>query len=159
MNRVSRLCRALAIALIPGPGWAQEASTPQAAAIEPAPASAPASGPEAPEGAKKKRDFLIAPVPISNPASGSGVAVGALMLYNPNNEPRQWISGGGAVLTSRGTKGAGLFHSMSLGQDKMRFFALVSYFHNNAQYTGVGIDAGDRNDVLELHSNQLTAQG
>ena len=161
MHRVSRLQKALAIALIPGPAWAQQATMPQGA-IERAPVSALEAPGKAEPGTtepKKKRDFLIAPVPISNPASGSGVAVGALMLYNPNDAPRQWISGGGVVLTSRGTKGAGLFHSMSLSQDKMRFFALVSYFHNNAKYTGIGAEAGDRDDVLELHSNQLTAQG
>lgn len=162
MHRLSRLHKALAIALIPGPAWAQQTALPPNAVEPPTPAPAHEVSSDAeaePAKPKKKRDFLIAPVPISNPASGTGIAVGALMLYNPNNEPRQWISGAGAVLTNRGTKGVGLFHSMSLGQDKMRFFGLASYFHHNAKYTGVGIDAGDRNDVLLLHTNQLTANG
>jgi outer membrane protein assembly factor BamA len=80
------------------------------------------------------------------------------MLYNPNNEPHQWISGAGAVLTSRGTKGGALFHSMSLGQDRIRLFGLISYVHNNTKYTGIGVEAGDENDILDLLSNQFTVQ-
>ena len=34
-------------------------------------------------------------------------------FYNPNDTPHQWITGGGVVWTSRGTKGIAAFHKMA----------------------------------------------
>lgn len=122
------------------------------------PAAAPAEGGEstaAQEGKRKKVDLLIAPVPLSNPATGTGLAVGAIAFYNPNAEPAQWISGGGVVYTTRGTKGIAGFHSMSFGQDRVRVNASLSYLDDRTNYYGIGRDAGDEGDRLELKSRQF----
>jgi hypothetical protein len=107
---------------------------------------------------KKKHDLLIAPVPISSPSTGSGLAVGAIMFYNPNGEPSQWITGAGLVYTGRGTKGIGLLHSMSLGQDRIRLSASASWVDAHSNYYGIGEDAGDRDEILKLDSKQFTFQ-
>jgi outer membrane protein assembly factor BamA len=122
--------------------------TQQPAPTEPAP----------PEKKKKKHDLLIAPVPISSPSTGSGLAVGAIMFYNPNGEPSQWISGAGLVYTSRGTKGAGVYHSMSFGQDRVRLNAQISYVDSHSNYYGIGEAAGDRDEILTLVSKQFNLQ-
>jgi outer membrane protein assembly factor BamA len=113
----------------------------------------PSKGP-----AKKKRDLIVAPAPLSNPANGTGFVAGALVFYNPNNAPQQWMSGAGVVYTSRGTKGVGAFHSMSLDQDRWRISANMSYFDARTKYYGIGSEAGDRGEILDLDSKQLTIQ-
>jgi Omp85 superfamily domain len=106
----------------------------------------------------KKLDLLVAPVPLSNPASGTGLAVGAIAFYNPNGEPRQWISGVGAVYTSRGTKGIGAYHSMSLGHDLWRLTGAISYVDAHNHYYGIGQDAGNRGEIMNLVGNDFTFQ-
>lgn len=117
------------------------------------PAPAPAGTAATPK--KKKLDLLIAPVPLSNPATGTGLAVGAIAFYNPNGEPAQWISGGGVIYTTRGTKGIAGFQSLSFGQDRVRINASLSYMDDRTNYYGIGMDAGDRGDKLELNSKQF----
>jgi outer membrane protein assembly factor BamA len=106
----------------------------------------------------KKVDLLVAPVPLSNPASGTGLAVGAIGFYNPNGEPRQWISGVGLIYTSRGTTGIGAYHSMSFGQDLWRLTGLISYAEAHRHYYGIGEEAGNRGDILDLVSDEFTFQ-
>lgn len=106
----------------------------------------------------KKRDMLIVPVPISNPSSGTGLAVGGVVFYNPLNEPQQWVSGGGLLYTDRGTKGIGLFHSMSLGQDKYRFRVIAVYTDGPLKYYGTGAAAGDAGNDFDMQNNNLSVQ-
>ena len=105
--------------------------------------------------AKSTRDLLIAPVPLSNPATGTGLAVGVIGFYNPNNAPQQWISAGGIIYTSRGTKGIGAFQSMSFDQDRLRFTASLSYIDNRNDYYGIGSAAGDRGERSRIDGAQL----
>lgn len=117
---------------------------------------------EAPaEEKKQKRNLLIVPIPLSDPANGSGVAVGAVMFYNPRGEPQQWVTGGGIVYTSRGTKGIGGFHSMSLQQDRFRMKVIAAYVEGPMRYFGVGEAAGDAGTSVEFDNKQphLQVQG
>ncbi|HEX7854387.1 MAG TPA: BamA/TamA family outer membrane protein [Sphingobium sp.] len=111
-----------------------------------------------PEKPRKKRDLLIAPVPFSTPTTGVGIAVGAVAFYNPNHAPHQWASGGGVVWTSLGTKGVAAFHSMSLDADRFRISAIASYFDAREKFYGIGADAGDRGEPLELANKKLNIQ-
>lgn len=121
-----------------------------------APSGVVAAATGTPAQAKKKVDLLIAPVPFSSPASGAGIAGGAVAFYNPNNAPSQWVSGGGVVWTSRGTRGLAAFHSMSFGEDRIRFSAIGSYFDARDSYYGIGADDGDRGEALVLANKRFT---
>ena len=81
----------------------------------------------------RKPQVIFAPVPFSSPASGTGLAAGAVAFYNPNDTPHQWITGGGVVWTSRGTKGVAAFHKMASTSDRFRL--------NGARRRGCSIDA------------------
>jgi hypothetical protein len=106
----------------------------------------------------KKRDMLIVPVPISNPSSGSGLAVGGIVFYNPKHEPQNWVSGGGVMYTNRGTKGIGLFHNMTLGQDKFRLRAILAYTDGPLKYFGVGDAAGFAGTSVDMPNKNLSVQ-
>jgi hypothetical protein len=107
---------------------------------------------------KKKRDLLIAPVPFSSATTGVGLAAGAVLFYNPNDAPHQWVTGGGIVWTSRGTKGVAAFHSMSLHDDRIRISAIASYFDAVDRYYGIGAAAGDRGSAIDLRNAKTNLQ-
>jgi hypothetical protein len=134
------------------------AAAQQAPAPDPERAGPRASAPPEAQKKKKKRDLLVAPVPISSPTTGTGLAVGGVAFYNPNQEPRQWVSGAGAVYTDRGTKGIAGFHSMSFGHDRFRFKAILSYIEAQNRFYGIGAEAGDRAERVELGNKQLVVQ-
>ena len=137
------------------PAFAQADPMEDATGAE-APVGVVAAATGTPARAKKKVDLLVAPVPFSSPASGAGLAGGAVAFYNPNNAPSQWVSGGGIVWTSRGTKGLAGFHSMSFGEDRIRFSAIGSYFDARDSYYGIGAADGDRGEALVLANKRLT---
>lgn len=89
------------------------------------------------------RDLLIVPLPLSRPSTGTGLALGAVMFQNPKHEPQQWVTGAGALYTDKGAKGLAFFHSMSLGQDRIRIRALAAYTDARAYYYGIGGAAGE----------------
>ncbi|WP_434404860.1 BamA/TamA family outer membrane protein [Sphingobium sp. DN12] len=103
----------------------------------------------------RKPQILFAPVPLSNPATGTGLAAGAIAFYNPNAAPQQWISAGGIIYTSRGTRGVGAFHSMSFDKDRLRFSASLSYIDDRNDYYGIGAAAGDDGIHREIDSKQF----
>ncbi len=109
----------------------------------------------APQSQRKKPDVIVAPVPFSSPSSGFGLAAGAVAFYNPNGGPHQWISGGGVVWTKRGTKGLGTFHSIYLNDDRIRIEADASYLKADDRFYGIGEEAGDRGEALNLDNHKL----
>lgn len=100
--------------------------------------------------AKTDVDLLIAPVPFSSPTTGAGIAAGAVAFYNPNDGLNQWTTGAGVVWTSRGSRGAAVFHSMSSADDGFRLEAQAAYLKQETHYYGVGADDGERGDALAL---------
>lgn len=103
----------------------------------------------------RKPQVIFAPVPFSSPSSGTGIAAGAVAFYNPNGTPHQWITGGGVVWTSRGTKGVGAFHKMASPADTFRLNATVSFLDQESHFFGIDEAAGDRGDALTLQDKQL----
>jgi len=103
----------------------------------------------------KKPQVIFAPVPFSSPSSGTGVAAGAVAFYNPNDTPHQWITGGGVVWTSRGTKGIAAFHKMASTNDHFRLNATASFLDQENHFFGIGEDAGDLGDALTLQDKQF----
>src|SRR6478752_551902 len=146
----SLTCGTLAAALaawsaLSAPAFAQEAA-----------GDKPADVPEAPsDRGSKKPQIVFAPVPFSSPSSGTGIAAGAVAFYNPNGTPHQWITGGGVVWTSRGTKGIAAFHKMASTADTFRLSANASFLDQENHYFGVGEAAGDLGDALTLQDKQL----
>src|SRR6187402_2526523 len=146
MPRCCRTCGALAAVLA---AWS--ALTSPALAQDQADAGASTEQSEAPnDRGSKKPQIIFAPVPFSSPASGTGVAAGGVAFYNPNGTPHQWITGGGVVLTSRGTKGVAVFHKMASTDDHFRLNATASFLDQESHFFGIGEEAGDRGDALTL---------
>lgn len=114
-------------------------------------------GGEVAEAAQRKRkpNFLVLPVPFSDPATGFGIGALGVAFYNPNGGPHQWTSGFGGVWTSRGSKGVAAVHKMSTADDRFRLNAQASWFDRNDKYYGIGADDGDRNQALDLDSNEI----
>src|SRR5262245_58593088 len=86
----------------------------------------------------KKPQIIFAPVPFPSPSSGTGLAAGAVAFYNPNDTPHQWITGGGLVWTSRGTKGLAAFHKMASTSDRFRLNATASLLDQENHFFGIG---------------------
>ncbi|WP_132385970.1 BamA/TamA family outer membrane protein [Novosphingobium sp. PhB165] len=102
-----------------------------------------------------KPDLVVAPIPISNPAIGTGVAGAAVLFYNPNKSAQPWVSGLGGGYTSTHTWGAGLFHSMSLAHDRVRFLGFAGYGVANLDFYGIGPDAGSAGLSIKMHDKAL----
>lgn len=150
---------ALTLAAIALPARAQMGPADEAAqAAAETPVEAEATETPAPDKKKKKTDLLFAPVPFSSPTTGAGIAGGVVAFYNPNDGPHQWVSGGGIVWTSRGSKGIGLFHKMSSADDRFRVSATASYFDARENFYGIGEEDGDRGDALDLVNKKLSLQ-
>jgi outer membrane protein assembly factor BamA len=103
----------------------------------------------------RKPQVIFAPVPFSSPASGTGLAAGAVAFYNPNDTPHQWITGGGVVWTSRGTRGVAAFHKMASARDRFRLNATASYLDQESHFFGIGAEAGDLGEAITLQDKQV----
>ena len=95
-------------------------------------------------------DLIVALIPLSNPTLGTGLAGVAVAYYNPNGEPSPWVTGGGAGYTSTGTWGAGIFHRMSLGGDRLRIAGLFGAGDAHVKFYGIGAGAGNAGLSVKL---------
>ncbi len=100
-----------------------------------------------------KPDLLIVPIPQSSPTLGAGVTLAGVYFYNPNQSPQPWISGVGFMYTKNKSWGAGAFHSMSLGHDRIRALAFVGYADVNIDFYGVGPQAGARGVSVDMNDS------
>lgn len=147
-----RICGVAFCSLV---GWGA-LSSPAAAQDHPPGQEVAAEVAEAPsDRGNKKPQIIFAPVPFSSPSSGTGIAAGGVAFYNPNDTPHQWITGGGVVWTSRGTKGIAAFHKMASSTDRFRLNATASFLDQENHYFGIGEAAGDEGDSLNLQDKQL----
>ncbi len=150
MPRFCPTCGALATVL------AAVASAAPARAQDERGDAAATEAPDAPsDRGSRKPQIIFAPVPFSSPSSGTGLAAGVVAFYNPNDTPHQWITGGGVVWTSRGTKGIAAFHKMASRLDTFRLNATASFLDQESHFFGIGEEAGDRGDALTLQDKQF----
>ena len=149
MPRSCPTCGSLAVlaawSVLTAPAYAQDGGSDEATEVSEAPS----------DRGSKKPQIVFAPVPFSSPSSGTGVAAGGVAFYNPNDTPHQWITGGGVVWTSRGTKGVAAFHKMASTSDRFRLTATASFLDQENHFFGIGEDAGDEGDALTLQDKQL----
>jgi len=110
------------------------------------------------EDKRKKPNYLVLPVPFSDPSTGFGIGALGVAFYNPNGGPHQWTTGFGGVWTSRGSKGIAAVHKMSSASDRFRLDANASWFDRNDKYYGIGAEAGDRNEALDLDSREFNVK-
>ncbi|HXR50875.1 MAG TPA: BamA/TamA family outer membrane protein [Steroidobacteraceae bacterium] len=104
---------------------------------------------------KRKANYLVLPVPFSDPSTGFGIGALGVAFYNPNGGPHQWTTGFGGVWTSRGSKGVAGVHKMSSADDHFRLAATASWFDRNDRYYGIGANAGDRDQALDLDVREI----
>jgi hypothetical protein len=154
MVRRCRTCEAFAAALAVSGAFASPAAAQGEAGDD-----AEAAADERPsDRGNRKPQIVFAPVPFSSPSSGTGVAAGGVAFYNPNDTPHQWITGGGVVWTSRGTKGLAAFHKMASADDGFRLNATASFLDQESHFFGIGEAAGDRGDSLTLQDRQFNVR-
>lgn len=104
-----------------------------------------------------KPDLIVAPLPVANPALGTGAALAGVLYYNPNNAPTPWVTGIAAGYTSTDTWGGGLFHQMSLDDDRFRISALLGYGDARLKFYGIGSNAGAAGISVDLRDRGLMA--
>ena len=108
--------------------------------------------------AKKKKDedeFLIVPIPQSNPAIGTGLALIGSYIYNPNNAPQAWTTGVAGLYTSTKSWAGGLYHRMSLDDDRYRILAMAGYGSFNMKYYGTGSASGSNGVSVDMNQRGL----
>lgn len=110
-----------------------------------------------PAAPNSKPDLVIAPIPVSNPAMGTGLAGAAVLFYNPNQARQPWISGIGGGYTSTDSWAAGVFHSMSLDNNRLRFLGFAGYGVANVDFYGIGPDAGAAGLSVKMHDTGFAA--
>lgn len=103
---------------------------------------------------KNATHFLVVPVPFSDPSLGTGLALGGVVFYTPNDGKHQWVSGAGGVWTSRDSRGIAAFHKMYLADDRFRLNATGSGFIRHDRFYGIGAAAGDLNQALRLRTRE-----
>lgn len=99
----------------------------------------------------KGADVLAVPLPITNPTLGTGIVAAGVAFYNPNDAPSPWITGAAAMKTNQGNWMVGALHSMSLGHDRYRISAALGTGKLVMKFYGIGAEAGDRGDSIQLH--------
>jgi len=98
-----------------------------------------------------KPTFVVAPIPQSNPALGNGLAVAAVVLYEPEGSGGVWTTGGGALYTDTDSWAAGIFQKAHFSHDRFRLTAGGGYADMNLDFYGIGPDAGERDHAIELN--------
>ena len=112
-------------------------------------------GDETAAGTAKSNDFVIAPLPSRNAAVGWTLAVPVMYMYRPEGvsaEDSTWITGAGGFYAENKSWGAGVFHRMSLDEDRWRVTGAA--FHGDLRYDYYGIGGGD---ALALPLRQETS--
>lgn len=109
----------------------------------------------------RRPSFVAMPIPEVSPALGNGLAVGALLLYEPKGSGGVWTSGIGGLYTDTDSWGVALFQKAHLREDKIRITAGIGYADLNMQFYGIGGDAGarDRSIGLNQKGTFVLAQG
>lgn len=102
--------------------------------------------------------FVVLPIPMVNPALGSGLVLAAVMFYQPEGSARPWMTGGGALWTDNGSRGAGLFQKAYLGGDKYRLVAAVGQADLDLNFYGVGDAAADRDVSIGINQTPTFAK-
>lgn len=110
------------------------------------------------EAARKATDLLIVPIPQSNPSIGTGLTLVGALLYEPEGSGGQpWITGAGALYTTKKSWAAGAFHKMSLADDQFRVMAFGGYGSFNLEFFGIGPNAGERGVSVDINQKGVVA--
>jgi len=98
------------------------------------------------------RPRLVAmPIPEGSPALGNGLAVGALLRYEPKGSGGVWTTGIAGLYTDSDSWGVALFQKAHLREDQIRVTAGVGYADLNIEFYGIGGDAGARDVSIDLN--------
>lgn len=103
------------------------------------------------DGEGMRPSFVAMPIPEASPALGNGLAVGALLLYEPKGSGGVWTSGIAALYTDTESWGVALFQKAHLREDQIRVTAGVGYADLNLEFYGIGGDAGERDISIDLN--------
>jgi len=108
-----------------------------------------------------KPSFVAMPIPQSNPALGNGLAVGALLLYEPKGSGGVWTSGIGGLYTDTDSWGVAVFQKAHFREDRFRLTAGAGYADMNLKFYGIGAGAGERDISIDLNQSGtfVLAQG
>jgi hypothetical protein len=110
------------------------------------------------DNSRKSTNRLIIPVPISNPQVGSGLILGVAWFYQPLEGSNPWTSGVAGMATSNDSRALAAFHNMSLSDDSIRINSSFALADVNLKYFGVGEDAGDEGEYVELNQDAALVQ-
>ncbi len=102
---------------------------------------------------ERRREFLVAPIPISSPTIGAGLewVAGYVFPFSRKDgvSPRSF-AGLGGLFTDNGSRGIAGGARLYLKQDKYRIAVAGGGAKINADFSGVGNEAGDRGVFVPL---------
>ncbi|RPI21258.1 MAG: hypothetical protein EHM61_25225 [Acidobacteria bacterium] len=102
---------------------------------------------------EKRGEFLVAPIPIASPTIGTGLewALGYVFPFSRQDKisPHS-VAGVGGLFTDNGSRGIAGGGRLYFKQDKYRFTVAGGNAKINADFTGIGNEAGDRGLFLPL---------
>ena len=116
-------------------------------------ARADQSAPAEVQNEKKRGEFLIAPIPLASPTIGAGLEWVAGYVFQFSREdavsPHSFVGLGG-LFTDSGSRGIAGGGRLYLKEDRYRITAAGGGAKINADFSGVGNEAGDRGEFLPL---------
>ena len=96
------------------------------------------------------KSFFVMPIPISNPTIGTGLGLTAMRLFQAGeNAPPSSVTLAG-LYTDTDTWAAAAGTKTYFADDKYRLSGWLGYFNANLQFFGVGSDAGDRGQSIDI---------
>jgi hypothetical protein len=108
----------------------------------------------------KTREFVVAPLPSYSSLLGWTLAVPAMFIYKPaiaGEEGSPWISGAAAFYSANESVGGGLYHRMSLDDDRWRLTGAAFLADLRYDYFGIG-NPGDFSIPLKQKVSVVLAQ-
>ena len=108
-----------------------------------------------------KPSFVFLPIPRSDPTMGTGVTLVGAVLYNPNDSPRPWVTGVGALATNNGSRALGAGQQASFLEDKVRLLAGFGKADLNLKFYGIGEASASRQIFVPISEDGsfVLAQG
>ncbi len=99
------------------------------------------------------RSFVVLPIPQSSPALGNGAVLAAVLYYQPEGSARPWMTGGGALWTDNGSRGAALFQKAYLGGDRWRVTAIAADAELHLKFYGIGEGSAERGRFIRIEQS------
>jgi hypothetical protein len=99
------------------------------------------------------KDWVLAPIPISNPTIGSGLALGAMLLYELDETSRSSYTGFGGGYTDSDSWAVGGVSKAYRQGDRYTLSLAAAYGEINYDFFGIGNEAGEADRSIAIRQS------